>query len=254
LSAERRPWYEEFFDQDYLKTYERALSTERTQREVAFVCQTLGLGPGDEVLDLCCGHGRHSIELAVRGLQVTGLDLNEGLLDQARNGADERGLVLDLVHGDMRAIPFRSRFDAVINMFSSFGYLESEEDDLRALTGVRDALKVGGGLLLDMINREWVISNYVENEWREDDSGALVLEHREIDLLTSINHITFTLVGPDGTARESVGHHIRLYTLTEIVRMLGRSGLQYEQVYGGFEGEPYEVDSRRMIVVARKSG
>jgi cyclopropane fatty-acyl-phospholipid synthase-like methyltransferase len=252
LAVSGHSWYEEFFNQDYLRVYGHTLSDEQTQREVTFVCSALGLGPGDKVLDLCCGNGRHSLLMARQGLCVTGMDLNEGLLEQARRKATGGGLGPEFVRGDMRAIPYTDWFNAVINMFSSFGYLESEEEDFRALVGVRKALKRGGRLLLDMLNREWVVSNYIQNEWHEDDRGTLLLEHREIDLLTNRNHITFTLVSPDGTTHESVGHHIRLYTLTEMVRMLEKAGLQFDEVYGGFEGEPYGVDTRRMIVVARK--
>ena len=248
------PWYQEFFIDDYVKAYRHRLTEESTVREVAFVEQALGLKPGQSILDLCCGYGRHSIILARHGFRVTGQDLSAAFLEQAKQSAEAEGLSLEVVLSDMRQIPFEDHFDAVINMFTSFGYLESEEEDMQVLHQVSKALKPGGHLLMDMINREWVVSNYIPDESHEDDEGIVYLEHREIDLATSRSHVTFTIVLPDGTRRSSAGHHVRLYTLTETIRMLEQAGLALEHVYGGFEGEPYSLATRRMIVVARKGG
>jgi SAM-dependent methyltransferase len=137
-------------------------------------------------------------------------------------------------------------------MFSSFGYLETEAEDARVLQSVRRALKPGGRVLLDLLNRDWVIDNYIQNDWHRGDDGTLYLEHRELDLLTSRNHVTFTAITPAGSPREIVGHHIRLYTLREVAGMLEAAGLTHEAVYGGFEGETYGIDTRRTIVVARR--
>ena len=246
------PWYQEFFREDFVKAYRNRLTEESAVREVAFVERALGLKPGQRVLDLCCGYGRHSIILVRHGLRVTGQDLSAAFLEQAKQGAEVEGLSLEVVLSDMRQIPFEEHFDAVINMFTSFGYLESEEEDVQVLHQVTKALKPGGRLLMDMINREWVVSNHVPDERHEDDDGIVYLEHREIDLVTSRSHVTLTIVLPDGTRRVSAGHHVRLYTLTETIRMLERAGLDLEHVYGGFEGEPYSLATRRMIVVARK--
>ena len=152
----------------------------------------------------------------------------------------------------MRAPGFDGRFDAVINMFSSFGYLESEAEDAKVLRGVAAALRPGGRALFDLINREWVIRNQVADESRTGADETVYLEHRELNLVTSRNHVTFTAVAPDGSRHDLDGHHIRLYTLTELIGMLETTGLRLERVYGGFDGEVYGVDTRRMIVVATK--
>ena len=254
MTTPDRPWYVEFFAGDYLPSYGHTFTQERVEREVAFVERALQLRPGDRVLDLCCGPGRHAVELARRGMRVTGQDLNAEYLEAAERRARSQGVGLDTVRSDMRQVPFEGVFDAVINMFTSFGYLESEDDDLEVLRQVRKALKVEGRFLVDTVNREWVVSNYIQNEWRADPDGTAYLEHRELDLVTSRQHVSFTIVAPDGTRRESVGHKVRLYTLTEIVGLLERAGLTFEGAYGGFDGEPYTVATRRMIVVARREG
>ena len=253
MTRRRLPWYEEFFKDDYLKTYGPRLTEEVTAVEVAFVERVLGLNPGDRVLDLCCGNGRHALLLARHGFQVAGQDLSKAFLEEIAGAAQAEGLSLEVVHADMRQIPFTNYFDAVINMFTSFGYLETEAEDLVVLRQMAKALKPEGRLFMDLINREWVIANYIQNEWHEDRDGLAYLEHREFDLVTSRNHVSFTIVLPDGSRRHSAGHHVRLYSLTETMGMLEQAGLIFESVYGGFEGESYSVATRRMIVVARKS-
>ena len=126
-------WYTKFFNEDYPKIYCERLSQDATERETAFVVDALGLRDGDRVLDLACGHGRHAVALAQRGMVVTGQDLNEDYLRMAREDAARAGVEIETVHGDMREIPFTDEFDAVINMFTAFGYFDSEDEDVRVL-------------------------------------------------------------------------------------------------------------------------
>ena len=248
------PWYVQFFKGDYLRIYGHTLQQDRTDLEAQFAIHALGLEPHHNVLDLCCGQGRHSVALAKTGLNVTGVDLSEEMLEIARSNADEIGLGITLQQADMRRLPneFSGKFDAVINMFSSFGYLESESDDQQVLHQIARCLKPGGKLLMDLLNREWVIINNEETDWHRHDDGRIVLERRQLDLQTSTNQLTYTEILPDGTRHELSDLHMRLYTLTELTKMLEAAGLNLEAVYGGFRGEAYGVDTRRMIIVATK--
>jgi len=117
-------WYETFFDEHWLVISSQTHSQERSAAEAEFLIAELGLESGQRVLDLPCGHGRHSIELARRGLRVVGVDLNDAPLEMARAAAREFGVQLDLRRVDMREIEFREEFDAVINMWTSFGYFD----------------------------------------------------------------------------------------------------------------------------------
>jgi len=247
-----QPWYRSFFGQDYLDVYGYQFTPERAALEAGFVVKLLGLRPDDVVLDLCSGQGRHSVPWAAAGLRVTALDMSRQYLALAADAAREAGVDLETVHADMREIPFDSHFDAVVNMFSSFGYLESEAENARVLMAVRRALKPDGVALFDLLNRDWVIANYETEDSHADPDGTRYLEHRRLDLETSRNHVSFTVVSPDGTRREVDGHHIRLYTLREVRGMLDAAGLQYEGVHGGYEHETYGIETRRMIVIARR--
>lgn len=252
MASQGSAWYVDFFRSDYLNVYGHMFTEERAEKESAFVVSALELKPGASVLDLCCGQGRHSVQLAKRGLKVTGLDLNPDYVVLAQQAAKAGKVEIETVTADMREIPFANKFDAIVNMYSSFGYLESEAEDLRVLESAGNALKTGGRLLLDMLNREWAIDSYIQNDWHTGADGTLYVERRDLDLATSRMHVHFILVDQKGGRRESIGHNIRLYTLTETMRLLERVGMRVTAVFGGFEGEIYGIGTRRMIVVARK--
>ena len=245
-------WYVDFFGDDYLDIYRHIFTAERAAQEVSFAERLLELAPGACVLDLCSGQGRHSVPLAQHGYRVTALDLNPAYLQLARRAAKAHEITLETVAADMRRIPFAGRFDAILNMYSSFGYLESESDDAQVLESVATAIKPGGRFFLDMLNREWAVANYIQNDWHAGPDGTLYVERRDLDLATSRMHVRFTIVDPNGGRRESIGHDIRLYSLTEISHMLSHVGFHEIASYGGFNGEPYAIGTRRMIISARK--
>ena len=252
MASQGSAWYVDFFRSDYLNVYGHMFTEERAEKESAFVASVLDLKPGSSVLDLCCGQGRHSVNLAKRGFKVTGLDLNPDYVELAQQAAKASNVAIETVAADMRKIPFENKFDAIVNMYSSFGYLESEAEDLKVLESAVKALKRGGSLLLDMLNREWAIDNYIQNDWHTGEDGTLYVERRDLDLATSRMHVHFIVVDPKGGRRESVGHNIRLYTLTEMTRLLDRVGLRLTEVFGGFDNEPYAITTRRMIIIAEK--
>src|SRR5438046_8418504 len=190
------PWYRRLFGDNYLDVYGQQLSAEGAEHEASFVERALALKAGESLLDLCCGPGRHALLLARGGLRVPARDLSQPYLDAAAAEAQRRGIEIETVRADMRAPGFDGRFDAVINMFSSFGYLESEAEDAKVLRGVAAALRPGGRALFDLINREWVIRNQVADESRTGADEMVYLEHRELDVVTSRNHVPLSAVAP----------------------------------------------------------
>ena len=231
-----QPWYVEFFRSgDYARVY--SFDEERSAREAAFAERALALRPGMRVLDLCCGRGRHLRRLP----GAVGMDLD--LLSL-------RGL--PAACADMRALPLRPRsLDAVASLFSSFGYFESDEDDLAALREVGRVLRPGGGLLLDLLNREHALAGFVSEQQRVEEDGTLIVEQRRFDAWRSRLTTTFVIVGPDGARRDSPGHSLRLYTLTELSRMLAQAGLALQRAYGGYSFEEWSLESPRTIALAR---
>jgi SAM-dependent methyltransferase len=244
-------WYREFFDDLYLRVYQPLEAPEQVRREVDFIVKALDLPAGAKVLDLCCGQGRHSLELARRGFQVVGVDLSEALLYAARKRAESEGLSVTFLQCDMREIDFADEFDAVINMFTSFGYLESEAEDEKVLGKVAQALKSGGKFLLDVVNRDRLVRDFQAREWHAADEGWLVLEERTFDHLSGRMETRWVCVARDGVRYERLSS-VRLYTASELRMMLERAGLKVTNLFGDYDGSPYSWDSQRLIVVACK--
>ena len=254
MTKRRSKWYVDFFRQGfYHRSWAPAERFERAEREVDFMVDALGLPSGASVLDLCCGEGRHAIALARRGYRMTGLDLSAFHLRLARQAAKEAKVSVRWHRWDMREIPWEGEFAAVINVFTSFGYLESDEEDFKVLAGVDKALKPGGRFFLDTINREMLVRHWEEHSWQEGHEGTVRLEDRRFDFLTGRQRNRVLSIDPDGTRSE---HEIdlRLYTLKELVDMLSRAGLVVRRTWGGFDGREYGLDSRRMIVLSEKGG
>lgn len=243
-------WYQKFFDDFYLQSYKNITNKERTLKEVNFIEKSMELKKGARVLDLCCGPGRHSIELAKRGYIVTAQDLNKKFLRLANKEAKKEKVQIRFVCSDMRKIPFKNEFDAVFNIFTSFGYLESDEEDFKVIQQVAKALKKDGKFLLDIRNREWVLSNFQYKDWRIVED-LIVLEERCFDDLSGkvIVDVTYIKEGKKKKTR----HSARLYTLSEINTMLKKAGLKIQKIYGGLDFEKYNFKSERMIVLASKN-
>lgn len=222
------------------------------KEQIDGVDRFLKLEPRSRILDLACGSGRQTLELARRGHRVLGLDPSEAALSEARAAARQERLNVHFLKSDIRNIPYRAEFDAVVNLFTSFGYFPGERDDARALESVRKALKPQGLLLLDLLNKEWLMRHFEPNLWEGvEGKGAVVLDRISYDFETGRVENHRTIVAPDGGRTPSFVS-MRVYTLTEVKALLDRAGLVYRQSWGGFDGSAYGMDAPRMIVLAQK--
>ena len=253
----RKPWYKALFERDYHDYFYQAgphtpeAETKRAEVQVDFITDSLALSEGVRVLDLCCGWGRLSVPLAERGYRVTGLDLSKYHIQLAKQAARQAGVDIEWVNADMRKIPGRARYDAVFNCFTSFGYLESEAEDQRVLTGVRRVLKPGGTFFIDTMNHDNLMRVFRESEFRELPDGAYMMERRNYDVRTGRVDNDWIYLTPDGE-RHVQSHSLRLYTFTELERMLGQAGLTVRQTWGDFDGSEFTMRSPRMVVQAEK--
>ncbi len=241
-------WWQRFFDNHYLKVHKDLES--QSSSEVESIIKMMALKPKAKILDLCCGYGRHSIDLAQRGFEVTGYDLSDFFLEKAQKDSASLGLKMEFLKGDMRKLPFEGRFDAVVNLFTSFGFFDQEKDDLKVLKGVCRALKSRGLFLLDLKNREHLIRNFQRRRWRPE-KDFVMLEDNFFDLFTCRWESTRTLIFENGQKKE-YSFSLRLYTFTEILDLLKRAGFMLEAVYGDFAFDEYSLDSPRMILISRK--
>jgi SAM-dependent methyltransferase len=237
-------WWERYFDRDFLAIYRPLLPPDEAAHEVDAAMEALELPPPARVLDLACGWGRHALELAARGYRVTGLDLSDTLLAEARREAATRGLRIDWVRADMRAIPCRGAFDAVLCLFSSLGYGLSDEEDLRVLEGARAALRPGGRLLLETMHRDLLAREFVERDWWEGPDGRPVFVEREFDAVAGVSREALRW----GEVEKH--HEIRVRSATEWAALLARAGLAAGEWLGGWDLSPFHHTSERLIIIA----
>jgi len=205
--------------------------------------------PGAHVLDLCCGVGRHSLELARRGCRVTGVDRTADYLATARRRAEEEGLDVEWVEADMRAFSRPEAFDAVINLLTSFGYFEDQEDDRRVVENVLRSLRPEGVLVMEMMGKEVLARIWRSRDWQEDD-GVIILRERRVTRGWSWMENRWILLRGSERTEYKVGH--RLYAATELIELLTGVGFFTVEAYGGLDGSPYDHTARRLVVVARK--
>jgi len=245
LSTVDPRWFESFFDSDDWLSLATSRDPERTELETGFLAERLP--PGGRILDLACGTGRIAIPLAKRGYEVAGIDISRRALDIARS----QGPSLDLRHGDMRNLPWDDgSFDAVVNVWTAFGYFETQDDDERVVAEVARVLRPGGVFVIDSINQSALLRNFRPESWSELDDGTLFLERREIDLARGRVRAYWTFV--DDAGRRELAFEHRLYTLAEYSAMFERGGLHTVEVYGAFDGSEVTLDTWRAVIVAQR--
>jgi SAM-dependent methyltransferase len=256
-------WWATSFERDrgLWRLHEQA--PEATPEQVALIERELGLGAGSRVLDVPCGTGRHAVALAARGHRVTCVDLSADYLAVTRRRAEEIGVEVEAVRGDMRdleGLP-RGSFDAVVNMYTSFGYFDRDEDNLRAVAAMAGVLRPGGRLLIDVVNRDWFVRNFFPSEFAQGETftvrdfeevdGAVVVHENVFDPRTSRLRWTCR---PAGTAQEHVVVDYRMYSLHELLALLRAGGLAPVRTLGDYDAKPYSLFSPRLLCVAERPG
>jgi ubiquinone/menaquinone biosynthesis C-methylase UbiE len=212
--------------------------------------ELLELPSGSRILDCPCGQGRHAHLLAEAGFDVDGLDYSRVLLDAAR----ARGVAKTLryTQGDMRRLPARwtRRFDAVVNLFTSFGFFDEPGDDLRVLAEFARVLKPGGLLVWHGGSRDGVMARFLDRDWWSTADGTIFGQERAFDPLSGFLEITSTWRGPAGEGERS--HRIRLYTASELAARMRDVGLVVEQSFDAWTARPLTRRSSEMLLVARR--
>ncbi len=243
-------WFRTFFARDYIDRYARVTDEDVTRLEVDGLIKALELRPPARVLDLACAYGRHALALANLGYEVTGFDLSFDLLAEAELRAQGAGATVRLMEGDMRKLPFVHEFDVVVNLFTSFGFFDDERDSRRVMEGIHAALDEGGRLLLDVINRDAILRDFQPRMWREADDGY-VLSESTYDPARSRLIGRQLHVSTKGRVDES-SFTLRLYAMHELRALIEAAGFEVQAVYGGFDLSPFELDSPRIVMVARR--
>ena len=245
----RPDWYETFFTGLAVELWRLALPPEVTNREADFLVEQLELRPGSHVLDVPCGHGRLTLELAARGFRMTGVDLSEDALAFARADAAERGPEVDWQRRDMRDLPWPESFDAAFCVGNSFGYLEDGQNEV-FLAAVERTLKPGARFVLNCATVAEALLPKLGPE-REMTIGDIRFGSRN-RYVTRTARLETEYTFERGDVRETRWNTHRVFLARELVSMLEAAGFAEITLVGDVEGTPFALGSPWCYAVARK--
>jgi len=221
---------------------------DKNQTELQIQFLKSQLNPEDYVLDLACGTGRHTIALNNMGYKVVGLDVSAKLLRIAKHRQTE----IQVVRGDIRFLPFKPAvFFGVISMDTSLGYLPTENDDRMLMKELRKIVSDNAVLVVDVFNRDQIITKYNVAKSSSFEYPDFFLNQKQkvstdgewlCDLWKVYDRV-------DGR-RAIFQHNVRLYKLSQLVRLLEHSNFEVKQVFGDYKGQEYSVKTHRLIIVA----
>lgn len=225
-------WWKNFFDADYLRLWGEGFTAEQNAQQADGIWELLHLQPSSRLLDAPCGYGRLSLEFAKRGALVLGVDQSEPLLAEAtrRNTYGDR---LRYLQHDLRTRLPEGGFDAACNVFSSIGY-GTEEDDLAIFTTLRNAVRPGGLVLIETNHRDTTVA-FVTKGMKPANrlsDGTLIIEEPVFDPVEGRINTCWYWSGPSGSGKKTAS--LRMYSITELVRLLERAGLHYVSAHKGF--------------------
>jgi SAM-dependent methyltransferase len=242
--------WDELFDEIYLRTYTSRLEKFDSAEEALAAARLAGCEPPAEILDAPAGFGRHAVPLAQAGYRVTAVDRSQVQLDEGRR-RDGDGEWPRWVQADFRELPFENEgFDAVLCLFSSLGY-RGEEGDRQMLTEFLRVLRPGGALVIETMHRDRLMAIFQERGWEPLEGDAIVAEGRRFDYAAGEIETEHILLA-DGE-RRSFTYKMRVYTATDLVRMLDDVGYGPVECFGDYEGGELTRETR-LVIRARKLG
>lgn len=241
-------WFVEWFDtEEYLNVY-RHRNNYDARKIVDLILSNIELTKEAKVLDMACGSGRHSILFAEKGFQVTAVDLSTNLLNAAKSAAKIAGLNIDFIRSDLRKFSICTNFELVINLFTSFGYFEDDDDNFKVFATAYKHLVKKGYFVLDYFNSRYIEKNLVR-ESTENFGDEKIIQRRSINGTRVNKQIIIKSNGDEKHFRESV----RMYKKCELFRAIQSSGFTIENIFGDSSGNSFDLEtSPRIIIIARK--
>ena len=267
---------EEWFnDADFWKNFAPVIFDDRHWAEVSEVADSVtrlaglrlyGGSPtpagGPRVLDLCCGMGRISAELARRGFAATGVDICEAFLETARDDAAYENLDIEYILEDVRSFKHPLFFDTAVNLYVSFGYFQDPADDLLMVRNAYESLKPGGSFIIETLGKEIAVRDFVQAEWFERAGFTVLTEYEAVDSWAALKNRWILIRNdprnaPPGSESEAPSRiekifTQRLYSATELAALLFEAGFSPVELYGGWDERPYDQNALVLIAVGRK--
>jgi SAM-dependent methyltransferase len=242
----KQEWYETFFDGIAVDLWNRVMPPAVTNDEVSFLERSLDLAPAARVLDMPCGSGRHSIELATRGYNITGVDLSAYSLDIARAQFPQ----LDWRLGDMRSPPVdAASYDGAFCLGNSFAGLDHAGSQL-FFSSVARALKPGARFVLHApLVAESILPTLVRQRWHRAGDIFMLSENRYVAEESRLD-IDYTFI--HGVTVDTRPASFYVWTVAELRRLLQAAGLESVQMFSSLAGEPYQLGSPQLFLIAQR--
>lgn len=250
MKRRKKEWFDD--DSVWIDLYSFLFPEKRFQDAVQDTEKILALAKprGKSVLDLCCGPGRFSVELAKRGFDVTGVDRTLFLLDKAKQRAKSAKVKVEWIQQDMREFLRPEGFDLILNVYTSFGYFDRKEEDVLVLKNMYASLKSGGACLMEMAGKEYLARIYQPTHSEKlSDGSMLVQNHEVLDNWTRLKN-EWTLIRK-GRAK-TFSFQISIYSGLELMDRMRQVGFDDIQLFGSIDGEAYGINSTRLIALGRK--
>ncbi len=241
-------WFKDWFNtEEYLNVYQHRNESD-AEEHIKLILENVNIPSGAKVLDMACGAGRHAIILARKNFDVTAVDLSENLLSIAKKNTYVENLKINFVHSDIRNFKSDNKFNLVLNLFTSFGYFESDEENFSVLQKAYDLLVEDGFFVLDFFNSRYLQQNLVESS-EEILGGVKIHQFRKIKENRVTKEIVITKNGNLSQFEESV----RMFTKDELVNAIQNIGFDIYKTFGDFLGNKFEqFTSPRLIMICKK--
>ncbi|MBQ8434880.1 MAG: class I SAM-dependent methyltransferase [Oscillospiraceae bacterium] len=247
----KNDWYKKIWTLDI----QNQSWVEDTKKQVDFLIEKLNLCDNERILDLACGFGRHSLELARRGFNVTGVDITSDYIKYAAEQAEKEKLNVRFICSDIRDVNFKNEFDVVLNMADgAIGYLENDEENFKIFSIVSNALKSGGRHFMDIMNGSYAENHFPCKIW---DAGEKCLtlsnfEWKSESKILIYGQLDFPYGEPLTQPVMEEGNTIRLYSLDEVADIFSRLGMSVCESYADFSGKPSSDNDIQLMIYSRK--
>jgi SAM-dependent methyltransferase len=235
-------WFEHWFDDNYLKLYLHR-NSEDAEKQVQLIINTVKPQKHQLLLDLACGEGRHCLLFHKRGYHITGIDLSEQLIQSGKT----KHPGLDLQVGDMRHI--KGTYDIILSLFTSFGYFDTDQENISIIRSISHALQPGGWFWIDFLNPGYIKETLVPESELELEDGVKVCEQRYFDNNAIVKIITF--YEPEG--KKQYQERVKLYTKENLETMMRKFHIHPAGTFGNYAGEDWFSCSPRTIIYGRKT-
>jgi SAM-dependent methyltransferase len=243
-------WYKDWFaDDHYLALYRHRNSVEALLA-LDLIETATTIAKGAAILDLACGAGRHSINLAKRGYtNITAIDLSPTLIREAKRAAEAEGVKIIFKEQDMRR--FDGRYDLIMNLFTSFGYFATDQENEEVILRIGKCLHRNGFFVIDFLNAALLCNTILSHDEKILPSGERVEQFREIHN----RRVEKKIVIHSDSGSKEFHESVRLFELPDFERMFVKAGLKIQEIYGDYYGASFEAGSSpRLFLVAKKDG